>query len=192
MSVALFIIGEPGVGKTTAIRELVPALKPNTTYEGIDVVEVVKPKWTIVTTYAPKIEGDIVLAGHYRGETFDGADTVPYTGAKDALAYWDTYLRPTAELTIFDGDRFSTQPSLDFVRSTGVRVVGVHLFVPAELATERRAQRGSNQNETWLKGRITKARNFAEKIGAFHILADESPVLVAERIGSCLRLAEAA
>jgi hypothetical protein len=174
VSTALFVIGAPGVGKTTAIRHLVPELRPF----GPVRREVEKPKWTIC--------GTTVLAGHYRGQTFDGGDTVPYTGAREALEYWKAHLLPVARLTIFDGDRFSTQPSLDFVRAAGVHVVGVRLFASPETTKARCAARGSNQNETWIKGRVTKANNFAAKIGAYSVSTDCLAVEVAMSIEAVL------
>lgn len=166
-SIALFVIGPPGVGKTTAIRHLVPALRHEPALPGyfgdLDKREITKPKWTIC--------GTTLLAGHYHGDTFDGGDTVPYSGAREALEYWRDNLLPLAKLTIFDGDRFSTQPSLEFVRATGVRVVGVHLTAPDYIIAARCIQRGSTQSPTWMKGRVTKAKNFAEKIGAYNINA---------------------
>lgn len=165
-SVALFVVGPPGVGKTTAIRALVGLSGPYCMTE-TETLEIPKPKWTVCGTTA--------LAGHYRGNTFDGGDTVPYTGAREALEYWRAHLLPNAALTIFDGDRFSTQPSLDFIRSTGVAVACVRLLASPETMTARRAHRGSNQNETWIKGRVTKANNFAAKLGA-HVVTTECPV----------------
>ena len=168
VSIALYVIGEPGVGKTTAIRELMKI-------DGAEIKrEIEKPKWTII--------GDVALAGHYRGQTFDGGDTVPYTGASAALEYWREHILPTNKLTIFDGDRFSTQPSLDFLRACGVRVAGVLLVAPSEMTIARRAQRGSNQNATWLKGRITKANNFASKINAITLATNVPSWIVAQRI----------
>ena len=175
MSIAFFILGEPGVGKTTTVRHLVPELLPDSSRTR---TEIEKPKWTIC--------GTTVLAGHYRGQTFDGADTVPYTGAKAALEYWREHLLPRAELTIFDGDRFSTQPSLDFVRATGVTVVGARLMLPEGVIEKRRAERGSKQNETWLKGRATKVMNFAAKIEAFPVSTSFPPAQVAGAINSWL------
>jgi len=56
MSSAVFVIGPPGVGKTTAIRPMLD--------EGSTLID--KPKWTV----GPHV----VAPGHYTGKTFDGAD----------------------------------------------------------------------------------------------------------------------
>lgn len=153
--VALWLVGPPGVGKTSVVRKLL----------GFPAVGTIpKPKWT-VSTALPR-----VAAGWYSGATFDGADTVPYNGADEALAFWrESLLRqPDIQVTIFDGDRFSNQGALKKVEDALAAnyhtfVSGcVHLKGSPELLAARRKARGSNQNEVWLKGRETKAARFAE------------------------------
>lgn len=136
----LFIVGPPGVGKTTLVREL---LNPDSYF-------VQKPKWTVGPS--------VCAAGHYMGSTFDGADTVPYNGARACLEYWERELSDRV-LTIFDGDRFSNRTALEFLNGRDLRCL--HLTAPDELLEARRLARGSNQDATWLKGRVTKAQNFA-------------------------------
>jgi len=140
--IVLFVLGPPGVGKTTAVR---PMLK-------VDRL-VSKPKWTIA--------GHIVAAGHYTGTTFDGADTVPYNGVRPALEYWKENLQ-SAQLTILDGDRFSHDKVKQWFTPLVERVAAVYLNASNEVLTARRNRRGSNQNPSWMKGRETKARRFFE------------------------------
>jgi hypothetical protein len=137
------------VGKTTVARALLGfdgKLPP------LNLSLVPKPKWTIC--------GPLVAAGHYTGDTFDGADTVPYNGALAALEFWSKELLPTAHLTLFDGDRFSNKNSFDFVKAKADKTHIFHLGADASSLAARRAARGSNQNPTWLAGRETKAINF--------------------------------
>jgi hypothetical protein len=149
MSAVLWLVGEPGAGKTTLARQIIEVPSKMTA----------KPKWTIGSK--------VVAAGHYTGGKFDGADTVPYNGAKEALAFWREMLAHKAELTLLDGDRFSNATAVEFFKSYvgpggRPRLLCVLLKPSAELAAERRKLRGSDQNETWLKGRVTKANNFYE------------------------------
>jgi hypothetical protein len=142
----MFLVGPPGVGKTTLARAL---LDP-------DPYLVVKPKWTVGET--------MCAAGHYSGGTFDGADTVAYNGVKAALDYWATNLHDAVRWTLFDGDRFSYEGVLDYFRAHGVaKLLCVNLAAGESTLSKRRAERGSNQNAAWMKGRVTKAQRFAEK-----------------------------
>lgn len=148
----MFVVGPPGVCKTTLVRRLLGPL------EGLELHP--KPKWTVRP-------GELCAAGHYTGGTFDGADTVPYNGVEAALEYWGTILRDLP-LTIFDGDRFSHPKALAVVLST-MQARVVHLTAPPEILAERRARRGSNQNAAWMAGRATKAKRFAQELGLMRL-----------------------
>lgn len=165
----LFVIGAPGTGKTTAVRTMM----------GPPSYRLANPKWTIYHARG----GTVAAAGHYTGNTFDGADTIPYSGAKAALDYWWTYLTPW--LTILDGDRFSNQSMVTYLRDRGCSIHGAYLVLPDDGA-ERRAKRGTQQNPTWVKGRVTKARNFARLINAFTVDASQAPEQVAAQIAGLL------
>jgi hypothetical protein len=173
--VAMFVLGEPGVGKTTAVRALLG---------GVGTVALhANPKWTIA---APAM----CAAGHYSGEAFDGGDTVPYNGAKAALEFWREKLRPIVPLTIFDGDRFSVDSTLKFLSECpGVVVRGVYLDDAADAIARRRLKRaretGKSQNEAWVKGRGTKAMRFAAKISAHKLAANRrNPTEVMAELGA--------
>lgn len=170
MQMILFIVGAPGVGKTNLTRQLLN----HPWYPRPICTTPPEPKFTV----APDGNGGmrVVAAGWYTGETFDGGDTVPYSGAKAALQFWAETLVPACPaLTIFDGARFSTGPSLAYVQGfaeeVGARTVGVHLVASEAQLSERRKQRGSNQDPAWIKGATTGARDFAQRIGAVEIEA---------------------
>ncbi len=166
MRTVVWIVGEPGIGKTTLARAILGPL---------DALALVpKPKWTLAR------DGRLVAAGHYSGETFDGADMVPYNGAVEAIAYWARHLAPKAEVTLLDGDRFSHAGAKAAFGAVpgGARLVCLHILGPAALAAERRAARGSDQNASWLKGRVTKAQRFADSFpteARWHASAHDTP-----------------
>jgi hypothetical protein len=144
--VVLWVVGEPGAGKTTLVRRLLdPASAPYVAG---------KVKWTVGPT--------TVAAGTYLGTAFDGADTVPYDGALPCIDAWNNAgFRRSKALTIFDGDRFSNANVVNNIRgmtSDDTRLVCLYLTTPD--ADFRRRARGSHQNATWVKGRASKARNF--------------------------------
>lgn len=152
----LFIVGPPGVGKTCLARELLGPVS----------LLVPKPKWTY-GRYA-------CAAGHYNGRVFDGADTVPYNGVGACLDYWESYLK-TAPLTILDGDRFSNEGVIRWFQDRLVPISCAHLTLSESALQERRQQRGSKQNETWIKGRVTKAENFTRLFSRTLRLSSEIP-----------------
>lgn len=160
--IVCYVLGPPGVGKTTATRLL---LEPQREL-------IVKPKWTV----GPKL----VAAGHYNGATFDGADTVPYNGVTDCLKYWEENLMDK-EVTLLDGDRFSHAKTKLFFESRAERVCAVILKASPDYLERRRKERGSNQNPTWLKGRVTKALRF------FDLFEDKA---VINTMGSVAAVAE--
>jgi len=160
----VFLVGAPGVGKTTLARQLI----------GPDAYLVPKPKWTV---------GKIVAAGHYNGGTFDGADTVPYNGVEDCLRFWEQQLE--GKDTLFDGDRFSHEKVVKWAREKTLLVKCIYLHALPDTLAARRKQRGSNQNETWLKGRMTKAANFQNLFASRDIVrvhADVSPEEIYKRV----------
>jgi hypothetical protein len=149
----LWVLGEPGVGKTTLVRELTKG----TLFSFVE-----NPKWTFAG------EG-FALAGHYKGGTFDGADTVPYNGADAALIYWEQNLRGKYPVTILDGDRFSHDGARRFF-SPLASTFAVLLTAPSEVVSARRQERGSNQSASWVAGRKTKSARFFEGFDNSHAL----------------------
>lgn len=145
MSVVVFVVGEPGCGKTTLVRHLIG--------RNIEIQD--KPKWTWN-------EAGVCAAGHYTGHAFDGADRVPYNGVKMALRFWEARLGDS-RVTLFDGDRFSIKPVTTWAqKSSQVSKIGALLLdLPAEIAENRRRNRGTFQNTSWVLGRKTKAMRFA-------------------------------
>jgi len=152
MHTAIFVVGPPGVGKTSAVREILGEGYINFTHP-----ETKKVKWCLKAPW--------VFAGHYGVGTFDGADTVPNDGWLPCMEWWEKSVLtdPQYQYTLFDGDRFSHGNCKKFLEDRGVRVLCAHLTASGEVMEARRKERGSDQNPTWLKGRVSKARNFAER-----------------------------
>ncbi len=143
----LWLVGEPGIGKTTVARRMLELNGP------MHLIASSGQKWTCTGF------NQFVAAGHYGVDApgmFDGADTVPYNGVKAHLDFWRTNL-DKAELTLFDGDRFSYGGVVEFFKTSGQRLICCRLTGPA---AQRRKLRGTDQNVSWLKGRTTKVQNF--------------------------------
>lgn len=155
---SLFVVGPPGVGKTTLVRGLLRMASTGDLPPGSYLTQKPLPKWTVSmvgTEY-------YVAAGHYVGGSYDGADTVGYGDVAKQLNDWRDRVLPRVRpsLTIFDGDRFSHGAALAEVAKHS-EVLCLHLDVDERGLKERHALRGSTQNAAWVKGRITKAKRFA-------------------------------
>lgn len=178
-AIVLWIVGEPGVGKTTAARKILADY-------GRPKIEHARPKWTEFTNGLfcgshDEANGDPKLAitsaaavGTWRGDPFDGGDTVPIGDIKPALAYYADHF-VNVPLVLFDGDKFANANAVEYVRAcsdinykTGAvspQLVCLHLVGPEE-AAEGRAKRsettGKVQNAAWVTGRRTKSARFAK------------------------------
>lgn len=134
----VYLIGEPGIGKTTLMRELTSRMGP--------AVEMTKP-------FAHREGAGWIELGRQRG-MFSGTDGLSMSVQPDAIVWLRT--RP-APLVLGEGDRLGTGSFLDAVGAYAeVRLVG--LVAPPAVAAERRANRGQDFafNAQWLKGRISK------------------------------------
>lgn len=142
--IAVWLVGPPGAGKTTLIKQYI---------DSFDTEFIESPKWTITN--------NLLLAGHYFGEKFDGADTVPYNAIDKTLHFWQNNLLPDPKytITIFDGDRFSDRKSLEYVLRFCSGLC-VYLNLSRVELDKRRRKRGSKHNTSWVKGRETKSKNF--------------------------------
>jgi hypothetical protein len=167
----VWVVGEPGVGKTSAMESIMNPF-------GTSLVE--SPKWTISPPYA--------FAGHYGGTEFGGADTISYTDAArqiyDLKTVGGKIENELVHTVFFDGDRLSSETSFRLVEDALHEVLCVLLTCDATKAAERRSQRSGSQNATWVKGRKTKAANFATKFKPDDVLKIDTSNLTAEQVGA--------
>lgn len=139
----LWLVGEPGIGKTTIARQLLESFGPRG-------LEYQIPKWT---AFGERAAG----AGYWRGTKFDGADTLPISHIGLALPFFVNVI--PCEFAILDGDKLASQNAVEFALDTRCRVMCFH-FIGQETARRQRLARGTTQQEHWVRGRRTKAQNF--------------------------------
>jgi predicted ATPase len=144
-----YIIGEPGVGKTT----LIDAMTANLPFEEAD------------TPFAHRVyECGVWELGRHREGGFSGTDALSLSVQPDVLQFMES-IRPA--LVLGEGDRLGNNSFIRAMEALGYKITlwwlsGIHE------ARERRAKRALElgvkpQNETWLKGRQTKVKSLAER-----------------------------
>ena len=139
----LYLIGVPGSGKSTLAAELVRGRRRR--------VRTVPFAHTVY-------DGGLVQLGRERA-AFSGTDALsmsvqPKAQAALATGVWQRVLG--------EGDRLANGSFFQAVRDIGYQLDVALLDVPEELAAERRAERGSDQSEQWLRGRRSKVEGLRE------------------------------
>ena len=153
MKKILGICGEPSTGKTTLMRCIMNMLHSDITW--------LAGKYR---TLEYMYNGNIVVLGMYRGETFDGTDRLSMAVIEDAEQFLKTqpYL---AEWILFEGDRLFCARWIKACIDSGADCKFVQLsFSPAEF-NRRYAQRMYNrtaQSAAFIKSRRTKYQNLRQ------------------------------
>lgn len=155
----VYITGEPATGKTTLARRVLNRkLGAN--------IERRKTETFGVLRYATV--GEIAVLGRYDAdrERFGGTDALSMAVMPDAIRFLREL--PAGLSTVFaEGDRLASRKFFVAAVRAGYDLRPYLLETERdELDARRRARGVDNQSATFLKGRRTKYRNLAEKMGA--------------------------
>lgn len=137
--------GQPGTGKTTLFRKFMEDKK----------WEKVEPKKMLPALYCKEL--DLYILGKYEdGETFAGTDRLGMSVQPVA----QEFVSETTSNILFEGDRLTNGKFYNHLISLpDTDVSFVIIKVKQETMNKRYFDRGSNQSETFLKGRETKISN---------------------------------
>lgn len=139
----IYVIGEPGSGKSTLLAALLHGAG----------VENDKPFAFI------RYLGGIELGA--RREKFSGTDALPMNVQPTVVEWMRT--QPDETILIGEGDRLANDGFFLAAKEMGYDTMLYHLWVPPDIGEARRKTRGSNQNKSWIGGRITKVNNLAKR-----------------------------
>lgn len=161
----LYLIGEPGVGKSAVMAELVKGRRRRL---------MLKP--FAHTVY----EDGLVQLGRERANGFSGTDALSMSVSPTAIAALQAHYWPRI---VAEGDRLAHGKFFDAAKEAGYHLEVVLLEAPQFILTKRRQARGSNQDATWLQGRATKVANVARDYATMTVDA----TVPAEEIAAKLR-----
>lgn len=159
----VYLVGQPGAGKSTLMESLTArCLRLSSTEAGRPGFE----RFLDPVTY----DVCAIELGRRR-QNFSGTDALSMSVMPLALDWIATMVTP---LVLGEGDRLTSLKFLLAARDAGYVVTVPYCWVPDELAIKRRESRGSTQAQQWVAGRMTKIARVRAA------LADEgiaSPVL---------------
>lgn len=136
--------GEPGSGKSTLMKRLVQ-------HYGVE------PKYNEVKLVPYLQKDNLYILGKYEeGEVFSGTDRMSMAVQPEAIKFLDSL--PIDSIVLYEGDRLFTASFLeDCMDKYNLEIV--HLSTERNIRKQRYLDRGSDQDETWLRGRETKVSN---------------------------------
>lgn len=141
----LYVIGVPGAGKTTLVREVLGAVPYGVAH---------KP-------FAHRIYGPGRVQWGEARQLFGGTDTLSMSVAP--VAQRALREQPWTHV-LAEGDRLATYRFFDYVRALPMwHLRVVWLQVGLDVAAERRVLRGTTQDAQWIAGRVRKVYQLARQ-----------------------------
>lgn len=150
------IIGAPGTGKTTLMKYW------------MENWEWVHHRTGQLDHY---VSGDLIVLGVYPdGEVFGGTDKLSMSIAPQVEEFLDNN---EDKVILFEGDRLNSKKFFQTVLDKGWNLKIVALDTSPEERARRYEERGSDQDPTWLQGRISKVENVVKQFGTQQTLFGE-------------------
>lgn len=161
MKKLIAIIGIPGTGKSTVMREWM-SKRDWKTDRPVDLVD---------SHVSDKVR---VIGKYEKGETFSGTDRLSMAVQPKFLEF----LRQSRdEVVLFEGDRLTSTKVFKEAQMQGWEVQILHLYVSTDERKRRYEERGSNQDEKFIQGRVTKVNNVVEQFGPVPLFGEEGCVV---------------
>jgi hypothetical protein len=155
VSKILFLVGEPGVGKSTLMAETFGHLERAAVDHRAAGGPMRELLWNGPDLVGCELGRRMATSGR---TTFPGTDAMSQT----AIVGVDEWLRAGADdlgFVALEGTRLANKRFVTAALAGGHTLWLFYLYGP-EVARERRGVRGYHQDERWVKGRQTAAANF--------------------------------
>ncbi len=149
---AVALIGEPGVGKSTLMRNFIKALGKG---------HVMKfRKLRFIMFNGPSI---IVLGEYFSGKQFEGTDTLSNVVIEDAILFLRSLNKKGKMFhVVFEGDRLNNRTFLDFL-SSAYELSIIKLVCDPMALESRITKRGTNQTMAFRNRIKTKIGNLTKE-----------------------------
>lgn len=157
----LYILGEPGVGKTTVVRRMVKGI-PSEQHQ---------VPYVYFTVHGEETGEHVVQLGWDRDGAFGGTDSLGMAAQKHVLGWLGDAV---PNYVLGEGDRLANGKFFDAVTDLGYKLVVVLFDMDEEALAERRAKRnaevGKAQDDRWLAGRRSKVWNLHSRGYVTHVV----------------------
>jgi hypothetical protein len=164
----VIVMGEPGTGKTTLVRAIMESMSTTGWKEMFT-------QWKLVPFHA---FGNYVVLGKYEaGEVFAGTDRMSMAVQPEAVKFLKECQARGVKGLLFEGDRLTNLSFIEYCLDNYDTQI-FYLQVDPKTRDVRYAERGSNQDEKFLKGRETKYANILTNfnvMGAVTKVKHETP-----------------
>ena len=144
-----YLIGQPGAGKTTLLATLLAGAVPDPHSQPVPHL-----------AYYDRVGSILGAEIGKRRDTFAGTDALALGVQPKAVAWVHTQ---PFDLLIAEGDRLANDGFFKAVEGAGYTLTVLWLDTPDAEAQRRRDARGSRQNPTWVKGRVSKVAGLAQR-----------------------------
>lgn len=158
----IYLIGVPGTGKSTVMKEYMKLHGHWETDRPIDLLDTHVSGWRRV------------LGKYEEGETFSGTDRLSMAVAPKAIEWIKT--KPD-EVIVGEGDRLN---NAGFFEACGDDITIIHLTVSDAERERRYKERGSDQSEKFIQTTRTKCENIIKQFGDQQTLFGEEKGCVVE------------
>lgn len=149
MKHALYVIGEPGSGKSTLVEELTAA------------DEAQEREVPFAHRWYPGTYPEAVIELGKRRDTFPGTDALSFS-VQPKIEVW--LAAQPVRLMLAEGDRLANARFFDHLIEAGWNLVVARLRVKPETAATRREQRDARHDASWVASRQTKVN----RLGALY------------------------